>query len=159
VRRCFGGFAQGIAAASPSRHDHGSQYMSDVFQRELRFLGHRELARLRPRARGQRLRRTLHPHAQGKPAVGADLRHGRRTARALLEFRDAYNATWLIERHGFRTPDAVRQEQLQPAALGRVGFNTVSPSIPRAVTGAAPSVGMEGSSSSNSALFWKDEHE
>jgi hypothetical protein len=37
--------------------------------------------------------------------------------RALLEFRDAYNATWLIERHGFRTPDAVRQEQLQPAAL------------------------------------------
>ncbi|CAA9222754.1 MAG: Mobile element protein, partial [uncultured Acetobacteraceae bacterium] len=42
--------------------------------------GHRELARLRPRAGGQRLRRTLHPHAQGKPAVAADLRHGRRTA-------------------------------------------------------------------------------
>jgi hypothetical protein len=37
--------------------------------------------------------------------------------RALLEFRDAYNTTWLIERHGFRTPDAVRQEELQPAAL------------------------------------------
>ena len=36
---------------------------------------------------------------------------------ALLAFRDAYNTTWLIERHGFRTPDAVRQQQLQPAAL------------------------------------------
>ena len=37
--------------------------------------------------------------------------------RALLEFRDTYNATWLLERHGFRPPDAVRREQLQPAAL------------------------------------------
>jgi putative transposase len=36
---------------------------------------------------------------------------------ALLEFRDVYNTTWLIERHGFRPPDAVRREQLQPAAL------------------------------------------
>ena len=37
--------------------------------------------------------------------------------RALLEFRDTYNAIWLIERHGFRPPDAARREQLQPAAL------------------------------------------
>src|ERR687894_525863 len=37
--------------------------------------------------------------------------------RALLDFREAYNATWLIERHGFRPPNAVRKEQLQPAAL------------------------------------------
>jgi putative transposase len=36
---------------------------------------------------------------------------------ALLEFRDAYNTTWLIERHGFRPPAAVRAEQLPPAAL------------------------------------------
>jgi putative transposase len=31
---------------------------------------------------------------------------------ALLEFRDRYNWEWLIERHGFRPPAAVRQEQL-----------------------------------------------
>ena len=36
---------------------------------------------------------------------------------ALLEFREIYNATWLIERHGFRPPAAIRNEQLQPAAL------------------------------------------
>ena len=48
--------------------------------------------------------------------------------RALLEFRDAYNTTWLIERHGFRTPDAVRREQLQPAALA-VEASTRCPSI------------------------------
>jgi putative transposase len=36
---------------------------------------------------------------------------------ALLEFREVNNATWLIERHGFRPPSAVRQDQLSAAAL------------------------------------------
>jgi putative transposase len=35
---------------------------------------------------------------------------------ALLAFRKSYNDTWLIQRHGFITPTAFRQEQLQPAA-------------------------------------------
>jgi putative transposase len=39
VRRCLGGFAQGIARGLSVRHDHGSQYLSDVFQQELGFLG------------------------------------------------------------------------------------------------------------------------
>jgi hypothetical protein len=37
--------------------------------------------------------------------------------RALLAFREIYNATWLIERHGFRPPAAIRAAQLPPAAL------------------------------------------
>src|SRR3954470_19979150 len=36
---------------------------------------------------------------------------------ALLAFREVYNTTWLIERHGFQTPAAVRQNQLSPAAM------------------------------------------
>ena len=36
---------------------------------------------------------------------------------ALLEFRETYNTTWLIERHGFRPPAAVRHDQLSAAAL------------------------------------------
>ena len=35
---------------------------------------------------------------------------------ALIEFREVYNTTWLIERHGFRPPAAIRAEQLSPAA-------------------------------------------
>ena len=35
---------------------------------------------------------------------------------ALLEFRETYNTTWLIERHGFISPADFRQRQLQPAA-------------------------------------------
>jgi putative transposase len=39
VRRYFGGFAHDIARGLAVRHDHGSQYMSDHFQKELAFLG------------------------------------------------------------------------------------------------------------------------
>jgi putative transposase len=37
--------------------------------------------------------------------------------RALLAFRETYNATWFSERHRFRPPAAIRHEQLSPAAL------------------------------------------
>ena len=39
VRDHFGGMATGAATGLTMRHDHGSQYMSDDFQAELRFLG------------------------------------------------------------------------------------------------------------------------
>jgi len=39
VRRCFGAFAEKVATGLSLRHDHGSQYMSDDFQNEIRFLG------------------------------------------------------------------------------------------------------------------------
>jgi transposase InsO family protein len=35
----FGGFVRGAATGLTLRHDHGSQYLSDAFQAELRFLG------------------------------------------------------------------------------------------------------------------------
>ena len=39
VRQQFGGSAKDIARGLSVRHDHGSQYMSDHFQKELMFLG------------------------------------------------------------------------------------------------------------------------
>jgi len=39
VRACFGAFAQGIAVGLQLRHDHGSQFVADDYQRELAFLG------------------------------------------------------------------------------------------------------------------------
>ena len=35
---------------------------------------------------------------------------------ALLEFRQRYNQTWILERHGYQTPAAIRA-QTQPVAL------------------------------------------
>jgi len=37
-------------------------------------------------------------------------------SQALLAFRETYNTTWLIKRHGYLTPSRFREKQLQPLA-------------------------------------------
>jgi transposase InsO family protein len=117
VRQHFGGFAKDIARGLSVRHDHGSQYMSDAFQGELRFLGIASSPAFvrAPEGNGcaERFIRTLKENLLWvrRFETVEELRL------ALLEFRETYNNTWLIERHGFITPAAVRQNQLQPAAL------------------------------------------
>ena len=117
VRRHFGGFAEGIATGLAVRHDHGSQYTSDAFQKELRFLGvESSPAFVRAPGGNGCAERFIRPLKETLLWVRAcdtveDLR------RALLEFRETYNATWLVERHGFRPPGAVRQDRLSTAAL------------------------------------------
>ena len=116
VRCCFGAFAQGTAAGLTIRHDHGSQYVSHDFQKELRFLGiESSPAFVRaPEGNGcaERFIRTLKENLLWVRTFDTieELRQ------AVLEFRQTYNATWLIERHGFRPPDAVRRDQLSTAA-------------------------------------------
>src|SRR3954470_23284384 len=116
VRRHFGGFAANVAHGLAVRHDHGSQYMSDHFQREIAFLGiESSPAFVRaPEGNGcaERFIRTLKENLLW-------VRHFQtieELRQALLEFRETYNATWLIERHGFMSPADFRQRQLQPVA-------------------------------------------
>src|SRR5438552_7213251 len=99
------------------RHDHGSQYMSHHFQTEIAFLGiESSPAFVRaPEGNGcaERFIRTLKENLLWVRSFDTieELRQ------ALLEFRQTYNATWLIERHGFLTPAQFRQKQLQTAAI------------------------------------------
>ena len=117
MRRHFGGFAKGVAHGLAVRHDHGSQYMAHDFRKELRFLGIASSpAFIRaPEGNGcaERFIRTLKENLLWVRSFATveELRQ------ALLAFREVYNATWLIERHGSRPPDAVRAEQLSAVAL------------------------------------------
>ena len=117
MRRHFGAFAKDIACGLALRHDHGSQYMADDFQKELRFLGIASSPAFvrAPEGNGcaERFIRTLKENLLWVRTFDTveDLRV------ALLEFRETYNTTWLIERHGFRPPAAIRNEQLPTAAL------------------------------------------
>jgi transposase InsO family protein len=116
VRRYFGGFAAAVARGLKLRHDHGSQYMSDHFQKEIAFLGiESSPAFVRaPEGNGcaERFIRTLKENLLWVRTFETieELRQ------ALLAFRETYNTNWLIERHGFTTPTAFRQRQLQPVA-------------------------------------------
>jgi transposase InsO family protein len=117
VRHSFGAFGKDVARGLAVRHDHGSQYMSDAFQKELAFLGiESSPAFVRaPEGNGcaERFIRTLKENLLWVQtfSTAEELR------RALLDFRKTYNTTWLIERHGFRPPSAIRAIQLSSTAL------------------------------------------
>ncbi len=108
VRAAFGTYTAGCAQGLAVRHDHGSQYMSDLFQTELRFLGiESSPAFVRaPEGNGcaERFIRTLKEQLLWVQtfATVEDLRQ------ALHAFKARYNREWLVERHGYRPPSAAR---------------------------------------------------
>src|SRR5215217_4712101 len=120
VRRQFGHLGAGAARGLALRHDHGSAFMSDDFQKQIRFWGISPSYAFvgEPQTNGviERLFRTLREQTI----------HGR-IFRTIDEVRDAvrvfvarYNAEWLIERNGYRSPAHMRvawqQETIRRAA-------------------------------------------
>jgi putative transposase len=112
VRACFGAFAEGIASDLKVRHDHGSQFVADDYQAELAFLGIASSPAFvrEPEGNGcvERFIRTLKENLLWVRRFDTieELRQ------ALLEFQRLYNQTWIVERHGYRTPAQVRADQL-----------------------------------------------
>jgi transposase InsO family protein len=110
VREHFGRFEAKAAEGLTIRHDHGSNYLSDDFQRELRFLGMASSPSFvrEPEGNGcaERFVRTLKEQLLWVRifATVAEL------VEALREFRRTYNERWLIGRHGHRTPSQVRRD-------------------------------------------------
>ena len=108
VRAHFDGYREGVAAGLALRHDHGSQFMSDHFQTELRFLGIASSPAFvrEPEGNGcaERFIRTLKEQLLWIEAFDSV----EALRQALLAFKDRYNTEWLIERHRHQTPAAVR---------------------------------------------------
>lgn len=116
IHALFGGYETGIARGLLARHDHGSQYVSDYFQAELKFLGIVSSPAFvrEPEGNGvaERFIRTLKEQLLWVRTFDTveELRL------ALLEFKDRYNRGWLCERHGHQTPAQVRARLLERAA-------------------------------------------
>ena len=112
VREYLGGYGADIAWGLVVRHDHGSPYMSDHFQRELRFLGIRSSPAFvrEPEGNGcaERFIRTLKEQLLWVRTFETveELRL------AVLAFRDTYNRTWLIGRQHYETPQQARERLL-----------------------------------------------
>lgn len=104
VRQQFGHLCAGAARGLALRHDHGSNFMADHFQKQIRFWGMAPSYAFvgEPETNGviERMFRTLKEQAI----------HGR-IFQTIDEVRDAvrafvtrYNAEWLIEKNGHRSP-------------------------------------------------------
>jgi transposase InsO family protein len=104
VRACCGAFGEGVACGLRLRHDHGSQFVADDYQRELAFLGIASSPAFvrEPEGNGcvERFIRTLKENLLWLRRFDTveELRL------ALLAFQDTYNQTWIVERHGYQTP-------------------------------------------------------
>jgi transposase InsO family protein len=111
VLRHFGRIEKDVAKGLALRHDHGSNYMAGDFQAEIAFLGIESSPSLvrQPEGNGvaERFIRTLKENFLWVQTFDTieDLRRG------LQEFVAHYNATWLVTRHGYRTPNQIRAEQ------------------------------------------------
>jgi transposase InsO family protein len=118
VKEYCGGFRKNAAPGLQIRHDHGSQFMSDHFQKEIRFLGMASSPAFvrEPEGNGciERFFRTLKEQLLW-------VRHFQdidELQQVLREFRDRYNSQWLIERLNFQSPRQARERflALQQAA-------------------------------------------
>ncbi len=115
VNRCFGAIAPDVARGLRLRHDHGSNYMSEDFQAEIRCLGIEASPSFvrEPEGNGvaERFIRTLKENLlRVRP-----FRTIEALRTALIEFARHYNRTWLVARRGYKTPDQVRAAQLSIA--------------------------------------------
>ena len=114
VRACFGAFGEGVAGGLALRHDHGSQFAADDYQRELAFLGIESSPAFvrEPEGNGcvERFIRTLKENLLWVRRFDTveELRL------ALHRFKETYNNAWIVERHGYQTPAAIRAAQLAP---------------------------------------------
>jgi putative transposase len=112
VRERFGAFGRNVARGLALRHDHGSQYVSHHFQSEIRFLGLESSPAFvrEPEGNGcaERFIRVLKENLLWIRRFDTveELRL------ALLAFKQAYNQSWIIERHGYKTPAQVRADQI-----------------------------------------------
>jgi transposase InsO family protein len=110
VREQFGSFSAGVAGGLRLRHDHGSVYMSEDFQNELRFLGMESSPAYvrQPEGNGciERFFRTLKEQMLWLRTFTdlAELRE------ALAAFRHRYNNGWILERLQYRTPSQARRD-------------------------------------------------
>jgi putative transposase len=114
VRQQFGGLDAGAARGLALRHDHGSNFMADVFQKQIGFWGMAPSYAFvaEPETNGciERLFRTLKEQAiHGRIFQTIDDVRG-----AVRAFVARYNTEWLVEKNGYRSPADIRatwQEQ------------------------------------------------
>jgi len=110
LERIYGSTGKDVARGLSLRMDHGSQYLSDHFQKQIRYWGITPSFGFveEPETNGvaERFNRTLKEQA----IHGRIFRTLEEVREAVGQFVENYNAHWRPEKLGFRTPLEARQE-------------------------------------------------
>ena len=108
----FGGVNCGVAGGLQLRMDHGSQYTSDDFRKQIKFWGIVPSYAFieQPQTNGvpERFFRTLKEQA----IYGRVFKNAEEVSQAVAPFVQAYNRSWRLERLGYLSPLEYRQTSL-----------------------------------------------
>jgi len=117
IKARFGSVGSAAARGLVLRMDHGTQYLSEHFQNQIKFWGITPSFAFvaQPQTNGvtERFNRTL----KEQVIYGRQYRTIEEVRSAIADFVDRYNQTWLVEKLGFRSPrQAFEEYKLQVAA-------------------------------------------
>lgn len=119
IQREFGTVERDAARGLALRMDHGSQYMSDYFQRQIKWWGVAPsfafLSEPETNGVAERFIRTLKEQA----IYGRSFRNVEEVSQAVHGFVERYNRAWRVEKNGERTPREMRatvQDALEKVA-------------------------------------------
>ncbi len=109
LSRLFGSVEKGIAQGLSLRMDHGTQYLSDYFQNQIKFWritpSFAFVAEPQSNGMAERFNRTLKEQAIYGHIFRTvdDVRHAAKT------FVDLYNSEWRVEKNDMRSSDEIRR--------------------------------------------------
>jgi putative transposase len=109
TRERFGSVLKGIADGVSIRHDHGSAYLSNDFQKELTFLGMESSPSFVREPEGNGCAEWFIRILKENLLWVEPFETVEELRLALIKFKELYNSQWLIERHGFQTPTQARE--------------------------------------------------
>jgi len=108
LNRLYGSVEKGIARGLSLRMDHGTQYLSDHFQKQIKFWGITPsfafVAEPQTNGVAERFNRTLKEQA----IYGQVFRTVHDVREAVRTFVDLYNNEWRVEKNHYRSPHEIR---------------------------------------------------
>jgi transposase InsO family protein len=112
LQRIYGSVEADVARGLSLRMDHGSQYLSDHFQKQIRYWGITPsfgfVAEPETNGVAERFNRTLKEQAiHGRVFMNLE-----EVREAVAKFVDEYNSHWRLEKLEFKTPIEARQEHV-----------------------------------------------
>ncbi len=109
----YGSVEKGIARGLSLRMDHGTQYLSDHFQNQIKFWGITPsfafVAEPQTNGVAERFNRTLKEQA----IYGRVFRTVDDVRKAVKTFVSLYNSEWRVEKNAFTSPDEIRHNWLE----------------------------------------------
>lgn len=110
LNNIYGGVQADVARGLALRMDHGTQYLSDHFLKQLKFWGitpsFASVAEPQTNGVAERFNRTLKERA----IYGHVFRTLDDVREAVQSFVDLYNHEWRVEKNGFKSPSEIRHE-------------------------------------------------